>query len=37
MGEISILSIAQSMSIYKQVDREITLFVQTVEDWNYGV
>ncbi len=37
MGEISILSIAQSMSIYKQADREITLCVQPVDDCNYGV
>jgi hypothetical protein len=37
MGEISILSIAQSMSIYKQVDGKITLRVQPIDDCNFGV
>ena len=37
MGEFSILSIAQSMSIYKQVHGKITLCVHPIDECNYGV
>jgi hypothetical protein len=37
MGEVSILSIAQSMSIYKQVDGKITLCIHRIDECNYGV
>ena len=37
IGDISILTIAQSMSIYKQVDGKITLCVQHIDQCNYGV
>jgi hypothetical protein len=37
MGEISILSIAQSMSIYKQGDGKITLCVHPIDECNYGL
>ena len=37
MGEVSIMSIAQTMSIYKQVDGKITLCIQPIDECNYGV